>query len=59
MRELGATKRVPGMLDGVKFDVLAMKYPKYAMMLLSTYDCLSVKSGQQENMRYNDGNVKI
>ena len=59
MEEVGATKRLPGMLDGVKFDVFAMKEPEYVMMLMSTYGCLSVKSGQKVSVRDNDGDIKF
>ena len=58
MEELGATMRLQGMLAGVKFDVFAMNEPEYVMMLMSAYGCLSVKLGQKESVRENEGDVK-
>ena len=43
--EIGVAIRKPGMIDGVKFDIFAMKELNYVMMLMSTYRCLQVKSG--------------
>ena len=42
--EIGKTMQKSGMIDGVKFDVFAMKKPYYVMMLMSTYGYLQVKS---------------
>lgn len=56
--DIRVAMRKPGMIDGVKFDVLAMKEPNYVLMLMSTYGCLQVKSGQKESVRDHDGNIK-
>ena len=47
--ELEMTMQKPGMIDGMKFDAFAMTDPDYGMMLMSTYGCLLLKSGQKES----------
>ena len=46
------------MIDGVKFEIFAMKEPDYVMMLMSTYGCLSVQSGQKESVGNDEGGVR-
>ena len=51
-KQVGYQERLPGELDGVGFDILAMKDPDYTMMHISTYGQLVVKEGQRENIRH-------
>ena len=44
-KQVGYQERLPGELDGVGFDILAMKDPDYTMMRISTYGQLVVKEG--------------
>ena len=41
-----------GEVDGVGFDIFAMKEPDYIMMLMSTYGFLLVTEGQREDIMY-------
>ena len=41
-----------GEVDGVGFDIFAMKEPDYIMMLMSSYGQLIVKKGQREDIMY-------
>jgi hypothetical protein len=50
-RAVGDTDRLPGVHDGVDFDIFAMKEPDYTMMLVSTYGSLVVKDGQKQSHR--------
>ena len=34
---VGVSKRKPGVLDGVNFDLLCLKEPEYVMTLMTTY----------------------
>ena len=43
--------RLPGVLDGKRFDLFYMKDEGYVMSLTSTYGSLQVKSGQKESIR--------
>ena len=51
---IGVTKRLPGELDGVKFDLFCLKEPDYVMTLMSTYGSLNAKSTQKDSVRYSD-----
>ena len=42
----------------VAIDIFAIKELDYVMMLMITYGCLQVKSGQKESTRDHEGNVK-
>ena len=53
-KEVGKQARLPGKLDGIGFDVFAMKEPVYTMILMSTYGQLVVSYGQKENVRMVD-----
>eukprot|EP00957_Ditylum_brightwellii_P068122 5171092-Ditylum_brightwellii.AAC.1 len=50
-KDIGHQARLPGELDGVGFDIFALKDPEYIMMLMSTYGQLVLNEGQQENVR--------
>ena len=53
-KEVGKQARLPGKLDGIGFDVFAMKEPVYTMIFMSTYGQLVVSYGQKENVRMVD-----
>ena len=48
---VGTTERLPGVLDGEKFDLFTMKDGGYVMTLMSTYGALMVNDSQKESMR--------
>lgn len=50
-KPVGATDRLPGICDNVKFDVFAMKEPDYVMMLMSTYGALTELHDQEFSYR--------
>eukprot|EP00957_Ditylum_brightwellii_P077224 5868532-Ditylum_brightwellii.AAC.1 len=50
-KDIGHHVRLPGELDGVGFDIFALKEPECTMMLMSAYEQLVVNEGQTENMR--------
>jgi len=50
-KAVGECDRLPGVLDGVSFDIFAMKEPDYTMMLMSTYGCLVTKDNQKLSYR--------
>lgn len=50
-KAVGTTERLPGMLDGEKFDLFAMKDGGYVMTLMSTYGSLQVRDNQKESVR--------
>ena len=50
-KEFGSSERLPGVLDGEKFDLFCMKDVGYVMTLMSTYGSLQVKDGQKESVR--------
>jgi Transposase IS4 len=50
-KAVGECDRLPGVLDGVKFDIFGMKEPDYVMMLMSTYGSLIVNDGQKLSHR--------
>ena len=54
-KPLGTTERLPGMLDGEKFDLFCMKDDGYVMTLMSTYGSLQVKDSQRESVRGSNG----
>ena len=48
--EVGTTKRLPGELAGVKFDLFFLKEPDYIMILMSTYGSLSCNVNQRDGV---------
>ena len=50
-KAVGTTERLPGVLDGEKFDLFAMKDEGYVMTIMSTYGSLMVKDNQKESVR--------
>ena len=56
---VGVTRRLPGELNGEKFDLFCLREPDYVMILISTYGSLNSNSNQRESIRYNDRNEKI
>ena len=57
--EVGTTKRLPGELAGVKFDLFCLKEPDYIMILMSTYGSLSCNVNQRDSVRIVNGVPKI
>ena len=56
--ETGVTKRLPGELEGEKFDLFCLKEPDYVMTLMSTYGSLNKLADQKESIRdTTNGNV--
>lgn len=47
---VGVTKRLPGQLDGIKFDLFCLKEPDYMMPLMSTYGSVNAKSTQKDSI---------
>ena len=54
-KEIGATNRLLGELDGIKFDLFCLKEPEYIMTLMSTYGSLNSKVNQRDSPCINDG----
>ena len=54
---MGVTRRLPGELDGEKFDLFCLKEPDYVMLLMSTYGSLSPMTNQRDSMRIVNGNT--
>jgi hypothetical protein len=50
-KEIGYQDRLPGELDGTKFDLFCMKEADYVMMLMSTYGQLIPKTDQKDSWR--------
>eukprot|EP00957_Ditylum_brightwellii_P013874 1045778-Ditylum_brightwellii.AAC.1 len=50
-KAIGYQARLPGVLDGVGFDIFGLKEPEYIMMVMSTYAQLTVTEGQKDNVR--------
>ena len=57
--EVGTTKRQPGELAGVKFDLFCLKEPDYNMILMSTYGSLSCNVDQRDSVCIVNGILKI
>ena len=53
-KPIGTTMRLPGVLDGERFDLFCMKDEGYVMSLMSTYGSLQVKKGQKDSVRVGD-----
>jgi hypothetical protein len=51
-KEIGYSDALPGVLDGVRFNLFCMKEPDYVMMLMSTYGTTSPKDGQKDTRRH-------
>ena len=56
---MGTTKRPPGELAEVKFDLFCLKEPDYIMILMSTYGSLSCNVNQRDSVRIVNGVPKI
>ena len=52
-KEVGDVDAWPGVLDGVRVHIFAMKEPDYVMSLMSTYGTL-VRGGEQKERNYKD-----
>ena len=48
---VGVSKRLPGVLDGEKFDIFCLKEPDYVMSLMSTYGSLNTREEQRMSVR--------
>ena len=53
--DTGVTMRLPGELDGEKFDLFCLKEPDYVMTLMSTYGSLNKLADQKESVRELNG----
>ena len=42
----------PGVLDGVKFDIFAMKEPDYIMLVMSTYGTCDHRIGKENKREF-------
>jgi hypothetical protein len=51
-KPIGYSDALPGVLDGVRFNLFCMKEPDYVMMLMSTYGTTSPKDGQKDTRRH-------
>ena len=54
-KEIGVVSRLPGELDGVKFDLFCVKEPEYVMTLMSTYGSLNSNANQRDSARITNG----
>ena len=57
--EVGDYNSLPGVLEGVPYDLFVMKDAGYTMKIMSTYGSLIVKDGQKDairNYKNSDGN---
>ena len=50
-KQVGTCERQPGILDGIEFDIYALKEPDYTLMMMSTYGSLIIKDGQRDSVR--------
>ena len=58
-KDVGTCERLPGILDGEKFDLYALKEPDYVMMMMSTYGSLIVKDMQRDCIRMDKDRKEI
>lgn len=52
---VGVSKRLPGVLEGEKFDIFCLKEPDYVMSLMSTYGSLNTRKEQKISNRKVNG----
>jgi len=50
-KHVGMSERLPGMFEGMKFDIFAHKEPDYVTMFMSTYGACITKPNQKDSPR--------